>query len=109
MPPALSKRCDRQIDPALEAAIMSCLAKDPGNRPASAGKLAELLGRCPCAAEWSDRHAVEWWDSVGPTGNSADGQSRSTLSAAKDNEEFTTAPTQVNVTETGKDKLGATT
>jgi len=109
VPPPLSKRCERQIDPALEAAIMSCLAKDPGNRPASAGKLAELLSRCPCASEWSDQHAIEWWDSVGPSGNSADGLSRSTLSAAKDNEEFTTAPTQVNIAETGKDKLVATT
>lgn len=97
VPPPLSKRSDRPIDPALEAAIMSCLAKDPGLRPPSAARFAELLARCPSAADWSDQHATEWWDSVGPS-SGTDGQSRATISKKID-DGFATAATQVGITE----------
>ena len=107
VPPPLSKRCDRKVDPALEAAIMACLAKDPAHRPASAQKLADLLGRSPSANAWSVKQATEWWDEIGPS-NGSDGQSRSTLSKLP-NEAFTTAATHVVVGETPGDKLAEAT
>ncbi|MBL8848620.1 MAG: HDOD domain-containing protein, partial [Planctomycetaceae bacterium] len=107
VPPPLAKRCERTVDPALEALIMACLAKDPGLRPPSAQKFAELLSRCPSASEWSDKHATEWWDSVGPS-SGADGALKSTRSQSA-NEEFTTAPTRVGMTEVTNQKFAEVT
>lgn len=103
VPPPLSKRSERPVDAALEAAIMSCLAKDPGLRPASAMRFAELLARCPSAAQWSDKHATDWWDSVGPS-SGTDGNTRTNLSN-KLNEAFATAATQVGIGEAPKEAL----
>jgi serine/threonine-protein kinase len=49
------------IDRALEAIIMKCLAKEPSERHASAAALADELRRVPAAKAWTDGMARGWW------------------------------------------------
>jgi serine/threonine-protein kinase len=49
------------IPPELEAVILRCLAKDPKDRPASAGELARLLRAIPSSTTWSETEAAAWW------------------------------------------------
>jgi serine/threonine-protein kinase len=49
------------IPPELEAVILRCLAKDPKDRPASAGELARLLRAIPSSTTWSEAEAAAWW------------------------------------------------
>jgi eukaryotic-like serine/threonine-protein kinase len=54
----------RPVIPAdLEGVVMRCLSKKPGDRFADTASLAEALGACAEAANWSPRHAAEWWQS----------------------------------------------
>ena len=45
----------------LERVVLRCLAKKPDDRFPDALSLAEALGACSEAANWSPRHAAEWW------------------------------------------------
>ena len=45
----------------LEAVLLRCLAKDPQDRPASAGELAQLLRAIPLQHTWSEADAAQWW------------------------------------------------
>lgn len=45
----------------LESVIMSCLAKQPDERPASAEALDNALAQCACAGAWSPADAENWW------------------------------------------------
>jgi eukaryotic-like serine/threonine-protein kinase len=49
------------VDPELEKVVMSCLAKDPDDRPSSAQGLCDALARCPSRAEWTKEKARAWW------------------------------------------------
>ena len=49
------------IDPELEKLVLSCLAKEPDERPASARALRDALSRCPARAHWNSDMAREWW------------------------------------------------
>jgi serine/threonine protein kinase len=45
----------------LERVVLRCLAKRAGDRFPDASSLAEALGSCADAANWSPRHAAQWW------------------------------------------------
>jgi serine/threonine protein kinase len=60
-PPPPGSRTDQPIPPELEQIIMDCLAKDPADRPASAGVLAERLAACPLPQKWTRERAERWW------------------------------------------------
>jgi len=60
MPPFPSQRLGAPLPESLEYVVMSCLAKDPADRPASAAKLAELLRACD-VEPWTEGDAAAWW------------------------------------------------
>jgi eukaryotic-like serine/threonine-protein kinase len=45
----------------LEAVILRCLAKEPGERYPDARAVSAALADCACAAEWSQTEAERWW------------------------------------------------
>ena len=45
----------------LAAVVMSCLAKDPAARPASAAEFRGALAECDDAGRWTEAAATEWW------------------------------------------------
>jgi hypothetical protein len=56
-----SRRTSFPIDPALDAVILACLARDPSDRPASAAELGKRLGAID-VPRWDEDRAKEWWD-----------------------------------------------
>jgi len=58
-PPPPSLR--RPVPDDLERVILSCLAKDRGDRPQSAEELSRSLGRCRDAETWTEADAGAWW------------------------------------------------
>jgi serine/threonine-protein kinase len=48
------------VPPSLERLVLSCLAKDPRNRPQSAGELARSLALID-VDPWSEEDATQWW------------------------------------------------
>ena len=63
MPP--SERLGKSVPNDLERLVLECLAKDPNDRPRSAGDLSERLKQCSAAGNWRARDAREWWDEYG--------------------------------------------
>ena len=59
-----SERVGRPMPASLEALVLSCLAKDPDERPVSAEWLAARLAECETAGEWTPARAHEWWDTI---------------------------------------------
>ena len=55
-----SQVTDAPIDPLLEAIIMKCLAKQPGERHSSAAELRAEL-RTVATKDWTDADARAWW------------------------------------------------
>jgi serine/threonine-protein kinase len=45
----------------LEQLILSCLARQPGQRPTSMGELSAELQRCVPATDWHESSAKQWW------------------------------------------------
>src|SRR5438309_9560954 len=61
-PPASpSARTDLPIPRALDDLVLSCLAKDPANRPQSARELSLRLAEVEGASAWTQDRAREWW------------------------------------------------
>jgi serine/threonine-protein kinase len=60
-PPAPSTRTSVPIPAALDDLVLSCLAKEPGDRPQSAKELALRLGEIEGADAWTQERAREWW------------------------------------------------
>lgn len=63
-PPSL--RSDRHIPAALEQLVLSCLAKKPEDRPASAAELITSLDAITDAGAWSRADAQRWWTERAP-------------------------------------------
>ena len=51
----------RPVPDDLERVILSCLAKDRGDRPQSAEALSRLLDQCRDAKTWTESDAAAWW------------------------------------------------
>jgi serine/threonine-protein kinase len=67
-PPAPpSQRSELQIPDDLEAVVMQCLAKAPGERFQSADDLARRLAACKSSGRWTQQRAREWWERHEPT------------------------------------------
>jgi serine/threonine protein kinase len=61
IPEPPSKRLGRAVTPGVEALILRCLAKAPGDRPPSARALMEELTRCEPSQPWTQADAEAWW------------------------------------------------
>jgi serine/threonine-protein kinase len=59
MPP--SARTDQPIPDSLERLVMQCLAKAPGDRPATAAVLGAMLATCE-VEPWTDADTEAWWN-----------------------------------------------
>ena len=46
----------------LDAIVLSCLAKEPGERPHDAADLAARLAACPVEVPWTEQRRQRWWD-----------------------------------------------
>ena len=66
-PVAPSLRTDRRIPPALDAVVLSCLAKSPADRPQSAAALARALAEVD-VEDWGETQRTEWYSA--PAGDS---------------------------------------
>jgi serine/threonine-protein kinase len=60
-----SKRLDRPVPEDLEELLLSCLEKDPAERPQSAAELSQRLQTCQSMGEWTEAHARRWWSRHG--------------------------------------------
>jgi serine/threonine protein kinase len=56
-----SARLQGPVSPDLEALLMSCLAKKPAERPASADAFEAALAKCAAVPRWTRAEADEWW------------------------------------------------
>ena len=61
-----SRRTELPLPPELDAVVLACLAKNPGDRPANADVLRELLARLGIAEAWTRDRAQHWWDAHNP-------------------------------------------
>ena len=78
-PPAPpSQKSELPIPKALESILMTCLEKDPGNRPSSALELDAQLARVRCEEPWTDERAQAWWLAHAPDAVALSGSHRDT-------------------------------
>lgn len=64
-PEPLSSRLGNPIGSDLEQLVLSCLAKDPSDRPHSAFELERRLSECASISPWSSEDARLWWAAHG--------------------------------------------
>ena len=60
-PLPLSARTELPIPRALDELVLSCLAKDPAQRPQSPRELSRRLEEVESAGAWTQERAREWW------------------------------------------------
>jgi serine/threonine-protein kinase len=56
-----SERLGQALPADLEALVLRCLAKSPGDRYSSAAELERALAACAAAGEWNADRARAWW------------------------------------------------
>ncbi len=66
-----STRLGRPVDRQLEAVLLSCLEKDPADRPRTAMVVHDALAESDAATEWSPEDARRWWAPYRPGGPAA--------------------------------------
>jgi serine/threonine-protein kinase len=57
-----SSRTELPIPPALDRLVLSCLAKNPDERPQSAKELSYQLAQIEVPSVWTQARAREWWN-----------------------------------------------
>ena len=57
-----SRRTELEIPDKLEEAVLSCLAKDPDNRPQTSRELRRMLSACEVPEPWTRERAEQWWE-----------------------------------------------
>ena len=57
-----SARTQLEVPLKLDDVILTCLSKNPDDRPASADTLAEALASIATSSTWTTRRAQEWWN-----------------------------------------------
>jgi serine/threonine-protein kinase len=60
-PPPFDEQCPQPVPTRLAVLVASCLAKDPGDRPADADRLAAALDDCLDGERWTASDAQDWW------------------------------------------------
>ena len=63
-PPSL--RAELPIPAALDRLVLSCLAKDPSQRPQSAKELSSRLAEIDVLSPWTEERARDWWTTNQP-------------------------------------------
>ena len=61
-----SGRAEQHIPEALDRLVLSCLAKDPSQRPQSARELSSRLGEINGGDAWTETRARDWWSKHQP-------------------------------------------
>lgn len=59
--PTPSKKSALPVTPAMDAMVLHCLAKAPGDRPGDARALLAELDAIPLATPWTPERAAAWW------------------------------------------------
>src|SRR5262249_23940578 len=63
LPRPLTDHCPA-VPPDLQAVVLRCMMKEPGQRFPDAEAFDGALARCACAGGWNEGQAREWWQSV---------------------------------------------
>jgi eukaryotic-like serine/threonine-protein kinase len=56
-----SRRTDQKIPQELEEILLSCLRKNPNDRPQTMQELAQRLRKVPLENPWTEDRARRWW------------------------------------------------
>lgn len=64
-----SQRTELGVPESFEDVVLSCLEKDPDDRPQSADELSRLLESCEVDAPWTQERARDWWHTHAPSGS----------------------------------------
>jgi eukaryotic-like serine/threonine-protein kinase len=67
---APSSQTELPIPPELDRLVLSCLAKNPDDRPQSAKELSHRLAQIEVASAWTEERAREWWNRHQPAATS---------------------------------------